>query len=71
MKKVIKLEKEMLRKVRNNTYVAKTKCCKCGKKSEYNSRGKNMFHFKNSTNYIDKAPKIWRRRKIVCFLLKS
>ncbi|NUY39162.1 hypothetical protein GO684_00105 [Wolbachia endosymbiont of Litomosoides brasiliensis] len=27
-----------------------------------------MLHFKNSTNYMNKAPEIWKRRKIVCSL---
>ncbi|WP_255419652.1 hypothetical protein [Wolbachia endosymbiont of Litomosoides brasiliensis] len=28
---------------------------------------KNILHFKNSINCIDKAPKTWKRRKFVYF----
>ncbi|NUY39511.1 hypothetical protein GO684_02275 [Wolbachia endosymbiont of Litomosoides brasiliensis] len=40
-----------------------TKCCNCSKKHNITTCGKNMLHFKNSTDCMDKAPKIWKRRK--------
>ncbi|WP_175938138.1 hypothetical protein [Wolbachia endosymbiont of Litomosoides brasiliensis] len=32
---------------------------------EKSLRSKNMLHFKNSIDYMDKAPEIWKRSKIV------
>ncbi|WP_175938687.1 hypothetical protein [Wolbachia endosymbiont of Litomosoides brasiliensis] len=33
-------------------------------KAQYSSRSKNMLHLKSSTDHIDKAPKIWKRKKL-------
>ncbi|WP_218938961.1 hypothetical protein [Wolbachia endosymbiont of Litomosoides sigmodontis] len=35
------------------------------KKHGINSSSKNMLHFKNSTNCINKAHKIWKRKKLL------
>ncbi|NUY39878.1 hypothetical protein GO684_04595 [Wolbachia endosymbiont of Litomosoides brasiliensis] len=42
----------------------KTKCYNYNKKAQYNSRSKNILHFKNSTNCMDKAPKFGREEKL-------
>ncbi|WP_218938971.1 hypothetical protein [Wolbachia endosymbiont of Litomosoides sigmodontis] len=48
--------KEMLRKVRNNVYIAKkTKCYNCSK---------NMLFFKNSANCTGEALKFRREEKL-------
>jgi hypothetical protein len=49
--KVVESAKEMLKRVRNNAYVAKkTKCCNCGKKAQYINGSKGMVYFKNCTD---------------------
>ncbi|NUY39858.1 hypothetical protein GO684_04470 [Wolbachia endosymbiont of Litomosoides brasiliensis] len=56
-KKVMESAKETLKKVQECIYCKKTKCC--------SSRSKNMLHFENNIDYMDKAPKTWKRRKVV------
>jgi hypothetical protein len=65
--KVVESAGKMLKKVRNNAYVAKKlDALIAAKKKQYNSRSKDILHFKDHTDYMDKVPKIWQRRKIVC-----
>ncbi|NUY39377.1 hypothetical protein GO684_01495 [Wolbachia endosymbiont of Litomosoides brasiliensis] len=55
--KVVESAKEMLKKLQNNAYATK-KLNAVWQKAQYNSCSKNMLHFKNSTNCMDKASKI-------------
>nr|WP_246228211.1 hypothetical protein [Wolbachia endosymbiont of Litomosoides brasiliensis] len=62
--KVVESAKEVLKKVQNNAYVAKKlNAVIAAKKYSITGRSKNMLHFNNSTNCMNKVLKIWKRKK--------
>ncbi|NUY39193.1 hypothetical protein GO684_00290 [Wolbachia endosymbiont of Litomosoides brasiliensis] len=64
-RKVVEPAKETLKEVRSNAYVAKkTKCCNCSKKYSITAVVKIYCISRRCTNYIDKAPKIWRKEEL-------